>query len=414
MKIPLLFPVGGKHGFCGRSNTSGFTTLYNSKLDHTAPKPRFDDWGHKKTKPETSSKPDTNTNMVTVDNVSNVNSARIENNGGNGGNGDNEDNGGGNNNDSNNKSFYAWLNTIKNDVAVFHDGNNEPNNKNHSDAGFAGITHAMSTLATVTLLAALLPTVFNTIYMFDPHTKELPFVLILVCVVCTVGSCMLPDLDNTTSRAESALGFIGSVLSGVFRGVATFMQSLIKARRDDTNIDPHRGFWHSSMGWALMAFPVWLFGSRATPDGSFTLGNAYLAGTVFMLAYLSVHAVAAPQLKKYKGKHPLVTLLTPWVFAGGMVWLVWAIGGQQVYGFALPIAMSVFMGMLLHTFGDCHTASGAPIFAPFTGLIHKKVWWSTRFFALKSGGETEMKVLLPLYSLAAGTGIILLIIQNVM
>lgn len=278
------------------------------------------------------------------------------------------------------------------------------------DHAFAGLTHALSTLATVTLVAAFFPQVFAFLFNYpEAQGKQdysLDLSLVILCVVCTVGSCMLPDLDNTKSRAESSLGFIGSGLSAIFRTVASVVQSTIRMPKDDSTPNPHRGFWHSPLGALTLAVPLFLIGSQADSDNNVNFANIVLMLTVFMLAYLSMYAVFSKQLtKKQKAKkNSLVFKIIPYLFAFAVSGIMFFTQGVEIFSYSWPIAASVFFGMMLHTFGDCHTTSGAPIFSPLTAITKKKIWWNTSFFSIESGGEFETGVLVKIYGVAAIVG----------
>lgn len=290
------------------------------------------------------------------------------------------------------------------------------NNPYYKDAAFSGITHALSTLATVTLVAAFFPEFFGFIYNY-PVAKEqdgytVGLSMLILCILCTVGSCMLPDLDNTKSRAESSLGIVGSALSTVFRAVASFIQSTFRTSRDDSSPNPHRGFWHSPLGALTLSLPLYFVGSKAISNDNTNYANIILIATVFILSYLAICSLLHKQLSsKKKGKNGALITLFPYVFAGLTVGLMFIVNGVEIFSYAWPIAASVFFGMMLHTFGDCHTTAGAPIFAPLTLITKKKVWWNTSFLSIESGGEFEMGVLTKVYGLAAIVGTIVLTVN---
>ena len=284
------------------------------------------------------------------------------------------------------------------------------------DGAFSGITHAMSTLATVLIVSALFPTVFAYAYNLpavlslsdNVDIQRVPIAVVLLCIVCTVGSCMLPDLDNTKSKAESSLGVFGSIASGVFRASASFIQSTFKTKYDDKSPDPHRGFWHTAMGALVLAVPFYLVGSNAdNKNGVFDFFNIIVLATVFILSYLAFCVIFGDEVKK-KARKNVFFSLAPYIFGGVVVFLIYSINGSDLFDYAFPIAASIFWGMMLHTFGDCHTKAGAPIFAPFTVFFKGKVWWTTRFFSIESGGEFEKDVLLKLYTVAAIVGAVAL------
>lgn len=280
------------------------------------------------------------------------------------------------------------------------------------DGAFSGTTHAMSTLATVLVIAAFFPQIFSYAYNLpeilsgaDVDNARMPITVVLLCIVCTVGSCMLPDLDNTKSKAESSLGIFGSLLSGIFRGSALFIQSTFRAKSDDATPNPHRGFWHTGMGALTLALPLYLVGSQANDDSGFNFFNVVLLATVFILSYLAFCTVLGDEVKKKARSNPFVSLV-PYAFGAVVAFAMYSINGTALFSYAFPVAASVFWGVMLHVFGDCHTKAGAPIFSPFTVFFKGKVWWMTRFFSIESGGDFEKNVLLKLYTLAAIVGAI--------
>lgn len=285
--------------------------------------------------------------------------------------------------------------------------------KHEKDKAFSSLTHGLSTYATIACLAAFIPAVFNALYNRESLTiptilddnAEISILFFFICLFCTVGSCMIPDLDNSNSRAESSLGFVGGIASGLFRSIARTIQTAFKMPRDDKEPDPHRGFWHTPMGAVALAAPVYFIGSGATGEYD-NFGTIFLIATVYVLTYLAFMCLMHNFIKKApKDKRSLYRLL-PYVFSFLVVAAMIVVDNGDLFAYSWPVAFSVFMGMMLHIFGDCHTKSGAPIFSPITAITRKKVWWTTRFFKLESGGEFERDVLVKLYLAASIIGTI--------
>src|SRR5699024_12492970 len=98
----------------------------------------------------------------------------------------------------------------------------------------------MSTLATVLIVSALFPTVFAYAYNLravlslsdNVDVQRVPIAMALLCIVCTVGSCMLPDLDNTKSKAESSLGVFGCIASAGFIASGSVIPSTFLTQSD--------------------------------------------------------------------------------------------------------------------------------------------------------------------------------------
>lgn len=285
--------------------------------------------------------------------------------------------------------------------------------KHKKDRAFSSLTHGLSTYATIACLAAFVPTIFNMIYNRESLTTptimdndtEISILFFFICLFCTVGSCMIPDLDNSNSRAESSLGFVGSIASGVFRSIARTIQTTFRMPRDAKEPDPHRGFWHTPIGAITLATPIYFIGSGATGEYD-NFGTIFLIVTVYVLTYLAFMCLMHNFIKKApKDKKSLYKTL-PYIFSFLIIAAMLFVDNGDLFSYSWPVAFSVFMGMMLHVFGDCHTKSGAPIFSPFTAITRKKVWWTTRFFKLESGGEFERDVLVKVYLVASIIGTI--------
>ena len=76
-----------------------------------------------------------------------------------------------------------------------------------SNKGFAGHTHALSTLSLFLLLATLNPVL---IYKTLLHTENI--FIFLASIFFVVGFCLFPDFDNTKSTVISNTGIIGILL----------------------------------------------------------------------------------------------------------------------------------------------------------------------------------------------------------
>lgn len=271
-----------------------------------------------------------------------------------------------------------------------------------SDAGFMGVTHALSILAVSLILIAFLPDfVTNVLKTSDMATLAL-------FVITAIGAGNLPDLDNTASRAKSDLGPFGVALSVIFRATSTLAQTVIRTKRDDPTPNPHRGAWHTIPAAVLLGGLVFL-GSQIKGNvsipvvGNTTWGVVFAIFIAFVLTHLMLSTLAKKfmdKVKKSNAAGEIVAILISLVVAVGLVNAIPT--GSSFWWLGVSIAF----GMTLHVLGDCFTTAGAPIFFPITALVKGKFWWTTRFLSIKAGGPFEQYVFVPAFILISIIGAI--------
>lgn len=266
----------------------------------------------------------------------------------------------------------------------------KPQVENH-DHAFMGTTHALSALAVFFPLVALVPE-----HLYAALGTTSIFVAILAAINL-VGGCLSVDLDNTASTAKSNLGFLGDILSGIYRAVSQFVQMTIRSSRDDATPDPHRGFFHTIPAAVLCGLLVFfLTGIDAEITKSF---GGITIGTVFALVvsaaniHIALAALLTKETKKFKksagGLGELAAAIISVVVVLGLFSQVpndlnfWWLG------------LSITVGMLIHSFGDCFTTSGAPVLFPIPRK--GKLWYNIRFLPIKAGGFVENSVFKPLF-----------------
>lgn len=235
-----------------------------------------------------------------------------------------------------------------------------------------GITHAISAVAVVMLLAAFLPSVWSRI---DGGSGGLAF-LALFCLV-TAGGALMPDLDNTASSAQSALGFVGEAISIVFRATSPLIQSLVRTGKDNDDAGGHRGFYHTAVAALLFGLLfVWLCG----PFGP--LPGRYVAlGLAFVSAHIALSVLAKPVMYAVRRAGGLLGFLMPTLLSIGVVYFLWVLCSSSMDYAVMGVGFG--LGWFIHEVGDCFTKQGCPILWPVP--IKGKMWWDVRFAKLQTG-----------------------------
>ena len=250
-----------------------------------------------------------------------------------------------------------------------------------SESGFMGLTHALSAVAVTTLVLAFAPTAFQAVF----KTGD-PWFIALLCLVM-VGGALMPDLDNTSSSAESALGFVGSALSAVMRATAPIIQGLVHSKYDKDVTVAHRGFYHTAVAAILF--------------GALTAALCSVKGTVgeivaLVLAFVGVHIALSTLAKKIlKAKSGVQGTIVATVASLGVSLLLWSMLPSDAVYTSIGTAFGV--GWLIHLLGDMCTTQGVPILWPIP--IKGKMWWKVRLLPIKAGGVVENMIFIPLFLL---------------
>lgn len=263
--------------------------------------------------------------------------------------------------------------------------------KTRSESGFMGITHALSAVAATTAVLAFSPSLFYAVF----GTND-PWFIALLCLVM-VGGALMPDLDNTNSSAESALGFVGSALSAVMRATAPIIQGLVHTKYDKDVETAHRGFYHTAVAAALF--------------GALTAALCSIRGVTgeiiaLALAFIGVHIALSTLAKKIlKIKSGLQGAIIATVTSLGVSLLLWAMLPQDAGYTSIGIAFGV--GWLVHILGDMCTTQGVPILWPIP--IKGKMWWKVRLLPIKAGGVIENVIFTPLFLVVIAVSIVFIV-----
>lgn len=264
--------------------------------------------------------------------------------------------------------------------------------RQRNEDGFMGYTHALSALAVVMMLLAFVP-------MFVPKIVGNENIwVICMFVLGTIGASMIPDLDNSTSRAKSDLGIFGIAISGFFRVSSTIIQTTIRTKRDDPDPNPHRGFWHTipaALFLGLLAYLATLVkGEINIPVfGAMTWGTVFAMLIVAILIHLTLSTLFKEAMDKLKKSE----------FVGEFIALLISLSIAFTLFLNIPknesfwwVGVSVALGMIIHDFGDAFTKSGNVLLFPCSAFLKGKFWWTTRFTHMKAGGTAEKMLVVPI------------------
>lgn len=271
--------------------------------------------------------------------------------------------------------------------------------RNFSDDGFMGFTHALSAIALALTLIALAPaTVHLVLGVSDPW-------ILVTATLVSAGFALFPDLDNTTATARNAYGFVGVGLSTFFRSTSLIVQTLIRKKADDSDPDPHRGFWHTvpaSILIGLAIFGLTRFETSITIPwlGEITVGQFLGYFVIFGALHLMLAALAKPTVDKIKkGAGPFGTLAAVVLSISLTVVLVVNLPTEIDFWW---LGVTAAFGCIVHIIGDGLTSSGVPLFFPIVGLWRNKLWWKTRIPpSFKAGGTIENVIIVPLFSIVS-------------
>lgn len=263
----------------------------------------------------------------------------------------------------------------------------------NNDKAFMGYTHALSGIAITLALIAFFPEFLGQILLTANVWVFVQF------VVATTGAAMLPDLDNSASRAKSDLGPFGIILSSVFRTTSVIAQTTIRTKRDSDEPNPHRGLWHTIPAALLLGFLVYLgtqMGGQVELPliGEATWGTIFALLITFMLTHLTLSTLAKEFMDKVKKSNVTGELIAVAISLIISI-LLFAMLPEDIDFWWLGV--SVALGMIIHIAGDLLTTAGVPVLFPLSAIIKGKFWWTTRLTKMKAGGAAENMLITPVF-----------------
>lgn len=283
-----------------------------------------------------------------------------------------------------------------------------------SDQAFMGATHSLSAVTlTLTLIFFFPATVASILGVNNP------WVLVMVTLVAS-GFALVPDLDNSASKAKSAFGVVGSVLATVFRSSSLVIQTTIRKKADDANPDPHRGFWHTPVSALLIGAAVYgltrIEGSVDLPYiGELTTGTAIGFFVAFCAIHLMLKGLFEPVVQRVRRKAGMFGGLAAVILSAVLTVILMVNLPPDIDMWWLGVACAY--GCIVHILGDAFTKKGVPIWWPIIGLWKHKMWWNSRFFiTVEASGDkdsAEQKIVVPLLTGVAVVMFVLVLIPGI-
>ena len=257
--------------------------------------------------------------------------------------------------------------------------------KTHTEQGFMGMTHALSACALVLALIAFAPLFMEKVL----GVWQISFVALLCLAL--IGGALMPDLDNTNSSANSALGFVGDGISAVMRATAPIVKNMVHTKYDKDLDNPHRSFYHTGVSAILVGG----LGAAACAITGMT-GKICAMVLAFIGAHVALSTLLKGSLKKAAGKsNKIIGALLPLVFSLAVVAALWFTLPKTVPYWEIGVAFG--LGWLVHILGDMCTTSGVPILWPVP--IRGKMWYDVRLLKIKAGGAVENVLFIPLFTI---------------
>lgn len=281
------------------------------------------------------------------------------------------------------------------------------------DLAFMGYTHALTGLTVVSFTIGIMGLVSASLSnSLTALIGSSSLSVIMLFILAHIGGVMIPDLDNTSSRAKNDLGLFGIAISGVFRFSSTLVQNVVRTKRDPEEPNPHRGLYHTIPGALIISGAVLLLTkleqsitvSFLPSKPEVTIG--WLAGmlVVFALTHLALSTLAKEYMDKMK-KSVLVGELFAFIFSSSIAGALMLFVPKDLDFWWLSVA--IFSGMIVHCIGDLFTRAGVPLAFPIP--INGKMWWNIRLAMVKAGGDFEKNVLSKVFAGLSIVGIMLMI-----
>lgn len=273
-----------------------------------------------------------------------------------------------------------------------------------SNEGFMGKTHALSVVAVALSLAAFLPSFF-----YDKLLETHNIVVFVAGLMIAIGAGLFPDLDNTSSSMVNVLGPLGTLLSKFMRGISRTVYSITHTRKEPTEADPHRQFWHTALAAVSGGILTALLLALRIPIAM--IGTEYITVTtviLFIMLTISSNLIITVFFKK-SGKRTVMQSLIVWAIGAFIALVIIGIlPSNQSY---IWVGAMVTLGWLTHILGDTLTTSGTPILSPFK---HKgKRWWNYRLPPhVKANGSAEWHFFFPLFAVIAIIDVIMIIARG--
>lgn len=271
------------------------------------------------------------------------------------------------------------------------------------ESGFMGRTHAAFSVG----LYFILLIYFRDMIMFK-NISLIQWLSVVICgLIIVVGASLIPDLDNTNSKALNELNFVGSYLSLAMRKIADGFYMGTRTKYD--TFSTHRTLWHSLLGlaiwtggtWGLISIPYYIPSIMGLTSG-IKVGDIFLI--LFVIMYIEVGLSYIIHKKSSKSKKIIKrTRKNIKYFLLDKIGIIiaclathWTIQIMPDYWFV----SCIFCGYLFHLLGDAMTIAGVPFLAPIIKIKGKR-WYYFRVAKIHAGSDFENCYILPFFIVLA-------------
>ena len=210
-----------------------------------------------------------------------------------------------------------------------------------------------------------------------------------------IAGALIPDFDNTSSTAKSAMGVFGEPITFMFRESSRLVQNIhtkqdakSRAKAHDT---VHRGFWHSLIGAVALGLIVNLIINNPITNnilvplgfvGIKNLSTLIAAVTCLAAMHIAVSGLNLGALKAMKGAKGVSSTIT-FIVSVAVTLLFFSTADANGYTW---LGYSLTAGAIVHIIGDAFTKAGVPLFAP---IIPRKgkLWYTYRFATFEAKSD---------------------------
>lgn len=259
--------------------------------------------------------------------------------------------------------------------------------------GFMLRTHVLLSLCLMMVFMLIPLPIFQNIF---GKLKE-NILLFISAMVVLAGGALLPDLDNSQSKAGHKLLMIGSMMTTFMKSSSSIVWNIYHFKGDKKPQNQHRYLWHCPIiGLSFILLFYFLFPTREITIfedikasisngtiGSFIIHNTVLLLfllLVFMAVFVGADTIIYRLSKFFPGFPGVIKLVFPFLV------LFYIIGFLQ-YPDIRIIAICLGTGYLLHCLEDFFVDSGVCLIWPIPAFWKKQVWKKFHLpLGLKTGG----------------------------
>lgn len=220
--------------------------------------------------------------------------------------------------------------------------------------------------------------------------------LYIVALVTLVGGALLPDLDNSVSKAQSTLGPLGSIFTTFMQSTSSIVWTVYHFKGDRKPSNQHRYLWHTPLvGIGLIL--LFYFG---LPSGNYTIFTNIK------------NSIETKQLGYFFQTNAILFLFIILSFMTALVGsniilskIYKLIKFPKIINYIFPVAVMVYIfiadysqlrilgimlgsGYLFHIIEDAFCDTGVPLLFPIPIFWKKQAWTKIKvpLLNVKTGG----------------------------